>query len=112
MFIQTESTPNPATLKFLPGKPVLASSGNGAHPSRQPCGPDHAGCWPGERGRRSFVAVAAPQQTSVRRQSRPGAEESLDRRRKVDQRGRALIIQRGRALIIDMISFTRRRFRI
>ncbi|MDO8877721.1 MAG: NifU family protein [Pseudolabrys sp.] len=25
MFIQTESTPNPATLKFLPGKPVLDS---------------------------------------------------------------------------------------
>ena len=25
MFIQTESTPNPATLKFLPGKAVLAS---------------------------------------------------------------------------------------
>lgn len=24
MFIQTEATPNPATLKFLPGKPVLA----------------------------------------------------------------------------------------
>lgn len=24
MFIQTETTPNPATLKFLPGKPVLA----------------------------------------------------------------------------------------
>ncbi|TIU17818.1 MAG: NifU family protein, partial [Mesorhizobium sp.] len=23
MFIQTESTPNPATLKFLPGKEVL-----------------------------------------------------------------------------------------
>ena len=23
MFIQTESTPNPATLKFLPGQPVL-----------------------------------------------------------------------------------------
>ena len=23
MFIQTESTPNPATLKFLPGKVVL-----------------------------------------------------------------------------------------
>ena len=23
MFIQTETTPNPATLKFLPGKPVL-----------------------------------------------------------------------------------------
>ncbi|HEY0223048.1 MAG TPA: NifU family protein [Pseudolabrys sp.] len=25
MFIQTETTPNPATLKFLPGKPVLDS---------------------------------------------------------------------------------------
>jgi Fe-S cluster biogenesis protein NfuA len=25
MFIQTEATPNPATMKFLPGKPVLAS---------------------------------------------------------------------------------------
>ncbi|MGD9866905.1 MAG: NifU family protein [Hyphomicrobiales bacterium] len=25
MFIQTEATPNPATLKFLPGKPVLPS---------------------------------------------------------------------------------------
>ena len=25
MFIQTESTPNPATLKFLPGRPVLAA---------------------------------------------------------------------------------------
>jgi Fe-S cluster biogenesis protein NfuA len=25
MFIQTEQTPNPATLKFLPGKPVMAS---------------------------------------------------------------------------------------
>ena len=23
MFIQTEATPNPATMKFLPGKPVL-----------------------------------------------------------------------------------------
>jgi Fe-S cluster biogenesis protein NfuA len=25
MFIQTESTPNPATLKFLPGRPVMGS---------------------------------------------------------------------------------------
>ena len=25
MFIQTEATPNPATLKFIPGKPVLPS---------------------------------------------------------------------------------------
>ncbi|MFZ3326724.1 MAG: NifU N-terminal domain-containing protein, partial [Methylocella sp.] len=23
MFIETETTPNPATLKFLPGRPVL-----------------------------------------------------------------------------------------
>ncbi len=26
MFIQTEATPNPATLKFLPGRVVLAES--------------------------------------------------------------------------------------
>lgn len=26
MFIQTEATPNPATLKFLPGRPVMESS--------------------------------------------------------------------------------------
>ena len=25
MFIQTETTPNPSTLKFLPGRPVMAS---------------------------------------------------------------------------------------
>ena len=24
MFIQTEATPNPATLKFIPGRPVMA----------------------------------------------------------------------------------------
>ncbi|WP_400768178.1 NifU family protein [Methylosinus sporium] len=33
MFIQTESTPNPATLKFLPGRPVLAE---GAREFRTP----------------------------------------------------------------------------
>ena len=27
MFIQTESTPNPATLKFLPGREVMADGG-------------------------------------------------------------------------------------
>ena len=32
MFIQTEATPNPATLKFLPGRPVLATG----TPSRVP----------------------------------------------------------------------------
>lgn len=30
MFIQTEQTPNPATLKFLPGRDVMAGSGHGA----------------------------------------------------------------------------------
>lgn len=33
MFIQTEPTPNPATLKFIPGKPVL---GDGTADYRQP----------------------------------------------------------------------------
>ena len=33
MFIQTESTPNPATLKFLPGEEVLAK---GSHDFRSP----------------------------------------------------------------------------
>ncbi len=32
MFIQTESTPNPATLKFLPGKPVM-TAGSADFPS-------------------------------------------------------------------------------
>ena len=26
MFIETEDTPNPATLKFLPGRPVLGDA--------------------------------------------------------------------------------------
>jgi Fe-S cluster biogenesis protein NfuA len=34
MFIQTESTPNPATLKFLPGRPVL-KQGIADFPSRE-----------------------------------------------------------------------------
>ncbi|MEQ8194555.1 MAG: NifU N-terminal domain-containing protein, partial [Rhodospirillales bacterium] len=34
MFIQTETTSNPATLKFLPGKPVL-SSGSAAFASAE-----------------------------------------------------------------------------
>ena len=34
MFIQTEATPNPATLKFLPGKPVL-ETGTLDMPSRE-----------------------------------------------------------------------------
>ncbi len=40
MFIQTESTPNPATLKFLPGQAVL-ESGTADYPS-----PDTAGSSP------------------------------------------------------------------
>ena len=38
MFIQTESTPNPATLKFLPGRTVLAD-GAADFPSREAAGP-------------------------------------------------------------------------
>ncbi|MEM1314950.1 MAG: NifU family protein [Pseudomonadota bacterium] len=34
MFIQTESTPNPATLKFLPGQPVM-SAGTADFPSKE-----------------------------------------------------------------------------
>ena len=34
MFIQTEATPNPATLKFLPGRPVL-QSGSADFPSAE-----------------------------------------------------------------------------
>lgn len=37
MFIQTEQTPNPATLKFLPGRPVM-SSGTADFPSRESAG--------------------------------------------------------------------------
>lgn len=38
MFIQTESTPNPATLKFLPGQPVL-DAGTADFPSSDTAGP-------------------------------------------------------------------------
>ena len=38
MFIQTESTPNPATLKFLPGQEVLAA-GTADFPSPEAAGP-------------------------------------------------------------------------
>ena len=37
MFIQTETTPNPATLKFLPGETVLAS-GTADFPSQDSAG--------------------------------------------------------------------------
>ena len=35
MFIQTESTPNPATLKFLPGREVMGEGGVADFPSRE-----------------------------------------------------------------------------
>jgi len=35
MFIQTESTPNPATLKFLPGRDVLGHGGAEEFPDRE-----------------------------------------------------------------------------
>jgi Fe-S cluster biogenesis protein NfuA len=34
MFIQTEATPNPATLKFLPGRPVMAGQAEGTREFR------------------------------------------------------------------------------
>ena len=34
MFIQTETTPNPATLKFLPGRDVLGEGGSADFPDR------------------------------------------------------------------------------
>jgi hypothetical protein len=37
MFIQTESTPNPATLKFLPGQTVL-DTGTADFPSAEAAG--------------------------------------------------------------------------
>ena len=38
MFIQTESTPNPATLKFLPGRPVMGEGSVADFPSRDSAG--------------------------------------------------------------------------
>ena len=35
MFIQTESTPNPATLKFLPGQTVMSRGRNRRLPERR-----------------------------------------------------------------------------
>ena len=34
MFIQTEATPNPSTLKFFPGQPVM-TAGTANFPSRE-----------------------------------------------------------------------------
>lgn len=38
MFIQTESTPNPATLKFLPGREVMGQGSVADFPSRESAG--------------------------------------------------------------------------
>src|ERR1700722_8156452 len=38
MFIQTESTPNPATLKFLPGRPVMGEGAVADFPSVETAG--------------------------------------------------------------------------
>src|ERR1700759_3374699 len=38
MFIQTESTPNPATLKFLPGREVMGEGGVADFPSADTAG--------------------------------------------------------------------------
>jgi hypothetical protein len=80
------------------GKPVLASSGDGgASIAPVPPGLITLECWPGGAAAAPGVAVAAPQQTSVRRQSRPGAEESLARRRKVDTDALIAVLARDRS---------------
>lgn len=38
MFIQTESTPNPSTLKFLPGRDVMGAGGVADFPDRESAG--------------------------------------------------------------------------
>ena len=38
MFIQTESTPNPATLKFLPGREVMGDGAVADFPSAESAG--------------------------------------------------------------------------
>lgn len=38
MFIQTETTPNPATLKFLPGEAVLGATGTADFPNAEAAG--------------------------------------------------------------------------
>ena len=38
MFIQTESTPNPATLKFLPGREVMGEGAVADFPDREAAG--------------------------------------------------------------------------
>ena len=54
MFIQTESTPNPATLKFLPGRDVMGPGAVADFPSRESAG-------------RSPLAVALFETTEVSR---------------------------------------------
>ena len=54
MFIQTEQTPNPATLKFLPGRTVIGI-GNREFPGTQRC--RRARRWPS--GCSSFPKWAA-----------------------------------------------------
>ena len=43
MFIQTESTPNPATLKFLPGRDVMGEGAVADFPSAESAAPLAAG---------------------------------------------------------------------
>ena len=43
MFIQTEATPNPATLKFLPGREVMGEGAVADFPARENAGALAAG---------------------------------------------------------------------
>ena len=53
MFIETESTPNPATLKFIPGRDVMGARGTADFAS-----PEAAEIWVSRGGFRPLCASA------------------------------------------------------
>ena len=75
MFIQTESTPNPATLKFLPGQPVLPT-GTADFPAADAAGGLAAGHAHLRRGRRRRACSSAPTSSPSPRPTRPTGRTS------------------------------------
>ena len=64
MFIQTESTPNPATLKFLPGREVMGEGAVADFPSAETAGRSPLAkalfATPGSRRGCSSAAISFP----------------------------------------------------
>ena len=60
MFIQTESTPNPATLKFLPGREVMGEGAVADFPTEESGSAFAAGAAPCSRCRKSPACSSAP----------------------------------------------------